>query len=85
MSLKNIEREYSESRRILAVFTCFLAAYLCIEAAVAPAGDPLLRTLAAIGGTPLTSVIAYAAALVLTGLGTAAVIHRLLADMRGER
>lgn len=84
MSLKNIEREYSDSRRTLAVFTCFLVAFLCIEAAAAPAGDPLLRTRAAIGGAPLSSLIAYAAAIVLAGLGSAAVIHSLQANMRGE-
>ena len=84
MSLKNIEREYSDSRRTLAVFTCFLAAFLCIDAAAAPAGEPLLRTLAAMGGAPLTSLIAYAAAIALAGLGMAAVIHSLLGNMRGE-
>ena len=84
MSQKNIEREYSDNRRTLAVFTCFLAAFLCIEAAAAPAGDPLLRMLAVIGGAPLTPLLAYGAGFVLAGLGTAAVIHRLLANMRGE-
>lgn len=84
MALKNIEREYSETRRTLAVFICFLAAFLCIEAAAVPAGDPLLRTLAAIGGAPLTSLLSYGAGIGLAGLGTVAVIHRLLANVRGE-